>query len=82
MMWSFAGGEVGHEAGEDGFNVGPSPHDVTPFVLQRGVLGQHCGHGLRIPAVECVGVGRLECEDDRVDFALREEGGLRVSGGS
>src|SRR6266403_3918155 len=77
-----AGGEVGHKPGEGGFNVGPSLHDLTPFVLQGGVLGKQCSHALRISAVEGIGVGRLEFDDDRVGFALREKSGLRASGKS
>src|SRR6266404_505010 len=73
-------GKVSHKPGEGGFNVGPSLHDLAPFVLQGGVLGKQCSHALRISAVEGISVGRLEFEDDRVGFALREKNGLRVSG--
>jgi len=82
VLESCAGGEVGHKPGEGGFNVGPSLHDIAPFVLQGGVLGKQCSHALRIPTVEGIGVGRLEFEDDRVGFALRKKSGLRVSGRS
>ena len=82
VLESCVGGEAGHKSSESGFNVGPSLDDIAPFVLQGGVLGKQCSHALRIPAVEGIGVGRLEFEDDRVGFALREKSGLRVSGRS
>ena len=80
ILESCTSGEVSHEPSKGGFNIGPSLHNVAPFVLEGGVLGKQGSHPLRIPTVKGIGVSHLEPEDDCVGFALREKNGLGVSG--